>query len=133
MREGGLDVQFWSIYVGETSRATARAIREALERIDAVWELARRHPASSRSRPTAPTIRRAVAQGKLASLMGVEGGHMIEEELAALRNFHRLGVRYMTLTHSVPHELGGFLGHERAAAAAARRTHAPSARRSCAR
>lgn len=98
-REGGLDVQFWSIYVGRVE-GDGRAIREALERIDAVWELARRHPAEIAIATDAASIRRGVAAGKLVSLMGVEGGHMIEGKLSVLRDFHRLGVRYMTLTHS---------------------------------
>jgi membrane dipeptidase len=98
-REGGLDVQFWSIYVGKVE-GDGRAIREALERIDAVWELARRHPAEIAIATDVASIRRGVAAGKLVSLMGVEGGHMIEGKLAILRDFYRLGVRYMTLTHS---------------------------------
>ena len=98
-REGGLDVQFWSIYVGKVE-GDGRAIREALERIDAVWELARRHPGDLVVATDVASIRRGVANGKLVSLMGVEGGHMIEGKLAVLRDFYRLGVRYMTLTHS---------------------------------
>ena len=98
-REGGLDVQFWSIYVGKVE-GDGRAIREALERIDAVWELARRHPDDVVVATDVAGIRRGVAEGKLVSLMGVEGGHMIEDKLAILRDFYRLGVRYMTLTHS---------------------------------
>ncbi len=98
-REGGLDVQFWSIYVGKVE-GDGRAIREALERIDAVWELARRHPDDVVVATDVAGIRRGVAEGKLVSLMGVEGGHMIEDKLAVLRDFYRLGVRYMTLTHS---------------------------------
>jgi membrane dipeptidase len=98
-REGGLDVQFWSIYVGKVD-GDGRAIREALERIDAVWELARRYPNDVVVATDVAGIRRGVAEGKLVSLMGVEGGHMIENKLAALRDFYRLGVRYMTLTHS---------------------------------
>lgn len=98
-REGGLDVQFWSIWVGKVE-GDGRAIREALERIDAVWELARRHPDDVVVATDVAAIRRGVADGKLVSLMGVEGGHMIEEKLSVLRDFYRLGVRYMTLTHS---------------------------------
>ena len=98
-REGGLDVQFWSIYVGKVE-GDGRAIREALERIDAVWELARKHPNDVVVATDVASIRRGVAQGKLVSLMGVEGGHMIEGKLSVLRDFYRLGVRYMTLTHS---------------------------------
>ena len=97
--EGGLDVQFWSIYMGRRE-GDGRAIREALERIDAVHEMVRRHPDRVALAGTVAEIRRAVGQGRLASLMGLEGGHIIEGRLAALRTFHSLGVRYMTLTHS---------------------------------
>ncbi len=97
--EGGLDVQFWSIYMGRRE-GHGRAIREALERIDAVHEMVRRHSDRVALAGSVAEIRRAVGQGKLASVMGVEGGHIIEESLAALRTFYRLGVRYMTLTHS---------------------------------
>jgi membrane dipeptidase len=76
------------------------AIREALERIDAVHEMAARHSDDVVVAGSVREIRAAVAKGKLVSLMGIEGGHIIEESLPALRSFHRLGVRYMTLTHS---------------------------------
>ena len=99
IREGGLDVQFWSIYTGKTE-VPGEAMRIALERIDAVHRLVERHPAEVGFATTVAEIRALVAAGKLASLMGVEGGHMIEDNLAVLRTFHRLGVRYMTLTHS---------------------------------
>ncbi len=99
IREGGLDVQFWSIYMGARDVPGA-ALREALERIDAVHEMVRRHPRDVALAGSAAEVRAAVARGQLASLMGVEGGHIIEENLAALRTFHRLGVRYLTLTHS---------------------------------
>ena len=99
IREGGLDAQFWSIYMGRTE-GEGRAIREAIERIDAVHEMVARHPDQVEQAYTAADIRRIVRSGKLASLMGVEGGHIIEDSLRALRTFYRLGVRYMTLTHS---------------------------------
>ncbi|MCP3985664.1 MAG: membrane dipeptidase [bacterium] len=99
MREGGLDVQFWSIYMGKTPGKGA-AIREAVERIDAVHQLVARHPEDLALATTAADIRRIVHEGRIACLMGIEGGHIIEESLPALRTFHRLGARYMTLTHS---------------------------------
>lgn len=99
MREGGLDAQFWSIYMPRRD-GDGRAIREALQRIDAVRELARRHPDQIALATSARELREAVAAGKLASLMGVEGGHMIENQLSMLRVYHALGVRYLTLTHS---------------------------------
>lgn len=99
MREGGLDAQFWSIYMPKRE-GDGRAIREALQRIDAVRELARRHPEAIELATTASELRAAVGRGKLASLMGIEGGHIIENQLAMLRVYHALGVRYLTLTHS---------------------------------
>jgi membrane dipeptidase len=99
IREGGLDVQFWSIYMGKREVAGS-ALREAIERIDAVHEMAARHPQDIVVAGSVDEIRRAVADGKFVSLMGIEGGHIIEESLPALRTFYRLGVRYMTLTHS---------------------------------
>ena len=99
MREGGLDVQFWSIYTGQ-AQAPGEALQVALRRIDAVYRLIERHPDEIGLATTAEEIRELVAEGKLASLMGVEGGHMMEDDLAVLRTYYRLGVRYMTLTHS---------------------------------
>ncbi|MAE94986.1 MAG: membrane dipeptidase [Deltaproteobacteria bacterium] len=99
MREGGLDVQFWSIYMGKTEGKGA-AIREAIERIDAVHELVRAHPGDLGLARSAAEVRALVAEGRVACLMGVEGGHIIEDSLAALRSYYELGVRYMTLTHS---------------------------------
>ena len=100
IREGGLDVQFWSIYTGKTE-VPGEAMRIALERIDAVHRLVMaRYPQETGLATTVAEVRALVTAGKLASLMGVEGGHMIEDNLAVLRTFYRLGVRYMTLTHS---------------------------------
>jgi membrane dipeptidase len=98
-REGGLDAQFFSIYTGKAA-AEGLAARDALERIDAVHELVRRHPDELALATDVAGIRRAAGQGKLAALLGVEGGHMIEGRLSLLRDFARLGVRYLTLTHS---------------------------------
>lgn len=99
LREGGYDAVFWSIYMGKTP-GDGRAIKRAIRRIDSVHEMVRRHPDALMLATTAQDIRDAAEQGKIACLMGVEGGHIIEDELAALRTYHRLGVRYMTLTHS---------------------------------
>jgi membrane dipeptidase len=99
IREGGLDAQFWSIYMGKLE-GDGRSIREAVDRIDAVRRQIEAYPDQLELAGTAQEIRRAVARGKVASVMGVEGGHIIENRLSALRTFYRLGVRYMTLTHS---------------------------------
>ncbi len=99
LREGGYDAVFWAIYMGRTPGDGA-AIKRAVRRIDSVHEMVRRYPDDLMLATTARDIRRAARQGKIACLMGIEGGHIIEDELAALRMFYELGVRYMTLTHS---------------------------------
>ena len=99
MREGGLDVQFWSIYLGQKDVA-GEALAEARRRIDAVHRLVDRNPGELGFATTVREIRDHVAAGRVANLMGVEGGHIIENDLENLREFHRRGVRYMTLTHS---------------------------------
>jgi len=101
LREGGLDAVFWSIYLGEHDRApNGRYIPLALERIGAVRAMVGRHGGEVVLAGSAQEIRRAARAGKLASAMGLEGGHLIEGSLAALRAYYALGVRYMTLTHS---------------------------------
>jgi len=103
MVEGGLDVEFLSIYMGKVEgpgTGPGTAVLRALRRIDAAWRMTRRHADRAEMALTAADVRRIVAQDKIAFLMGMEGGHMIEDDLAALRVFHRLGVRYLTLTHS---------------------------------
>lgn len=100
MKEGGLDAEFFSIYVSALYARKGGAARRALEMIDGVYEQARRHPDSLEIATTTEDIRRLHRTGKIAALMGIEGGHAIEDSLAALRLFHRLGVRYMTLTHT---------------------------------
>jgi len=100
MREGGLDAEFFAIYVAARYARDGGAARRALDMIDIVYEQARRHPAALEMAFTTDDIRRVVKSGKIASLMGIEGGHAIEDSLGALRQFYRLGIRYMTLTHS---------------------------------
>jgi membrane dipeptidase len=99
MREGGLDAAFFSIFVPGTLTGPP-AVQRALEQIDAIRRLVERHPAELALATTAAEVRAAHAAGKTAALMGVEGGHMINDSLAVLRDFARLGVRYLTLTHS---------------------------------
>jgi membrane dipeptidase len=99
MREGGLGAIFFSIWI--TSKITGtEAVHRALAQIEAVREQVRAHPKDLALATTAAEVRTAHKEGKIAALMGVEGGHMINSDLDVLRKFAGLGVRYMTLTHS---------------------------------
>jgi membrane dipeptidase len=99
MREGNLSAIFFSIWM--PSKVTGpEAVDRSLIQIDAVREQVRKHPNDLVLCSTAAEIREARKQGKIAALMGVEGGHMINSDLAVLRSYAALGVRYMTLTHS---------------------------------
>jgi membrane dipeptidase len=100
MKEGGLDADFFAIYVAASYARNGGSARRAMDMIDGVYEQARRHPESLEMGFTADDIRRIHKNGKIAALMGIEGGHAIEDSLSALRQFYKLGVRYMTLTHS---------------------------------
>ena len=100
MKAGGLDGIFFSIYMPGTITGPI-AVEKALEQIDAVREQARLHPNDIMLARTAADVRRAYAEHKIAALMGVEGGHMINDNLSVLDTFAALGVRYMTLTHMV--------------------------------
>jgi len=98
MREGGLDALFFSIWV--PSQITGPpAVKRALDLIDSVREAVRTHPNDLMLANTAADIRRAAAEHKIAALMGMEGGHIIDDDLAVLRVYATLGVRYLTLTH----------------------------------
>jgi membrane dipeptidase len=100
MREGGLDAIFFSIWTtGDVTGPVA--VKRALQQIDAVREAVRRHPRDLVLATSVADIRQAGRDGKIAALMGLEGGHMIDEDLAMLRSFAALGVRYLTLTHSL--------------------------------
>ena len=98
MKEGGLDALFFSIWVPSDVTGPP-AVKRALDQIDAVREAARRHPGELVLATTAADVRRAAAAHKIAALMGMEGGHMIDDDLRLLRDYAALGVRYMTLTH----------------------------------
>jgi len=98
MREGGLDALFFSIWV--PSQITGPpAVKRALDLIDRVHQAVRAHPADFMLATTAADVRRAAAEHKIAALMGMEGGHIIDDDLGLLRMYAALGVRYLTLTH----------------------------------
>src|SRR5438128_4261384 len=98
MKKGGLSAEFFSLYIKPWYVAHGGAARRTLDMIDSVYRAVERHPNDLMFATTSTDIRRAKAQNKIACLMGIEGGHAIENSLATLREFHRLGVRYMTLT-----------------------------------
>lgn len=99
LKAGGVGGQFWSVYV-PASMAGQQAVTATLEQIDIVHRMMRRYPESFELALTADDVERIFKKGKVASLIGMEGGHSIDASLGALRMFHRLGARYMTLTHS---------------------------------
>src|SRR6266550_2261990 len=98
MREGGLNGLFFSIWVPSDVTGPP-AVKRAMDQIDAVREAARTHPNDLLLATTADGVRRAFAEHKIAVLMGMEGGHMIDDDLRLLRDYAVLGVRYLTLTH----------------------------------
>jgi membrane dipeptidase len=98
MKQGGLTAEFFSLYVRPWYVEHGGAARRTLDMIDSVYRAVERHPNDLMLATSAEDIRRAKKQGKIAALMGIEGGHAIEDSLPTLREFYRLGVRYMTLT-----------------------------------
>jgi membrane dipeptidase len=114
LREGGVTGQFFSVYVDRKYAAPdfftknyavqGGSARRALDLIDVVYRAVERHPNQLMLAVSTADIRRAKREGKVAALMGIEGGHAIENSLSALRLFYRLGVRYLTLTHNNSNE-----------------------------
>jgi len=98
MKEGGLTGEFFSLYVKPVYVQNGGSARRTLDMIDSVYRAVERHPRDLMIATSVADIRRAKRLGKVAALMGIEGGHAIEDSLPTLREFYRLGVRYMTLT-----------------------------------
>ena len=99
LRQGGVGGQFWSVYVPATLQGSS-AVTATLAQIDVVYRMLRKYPDTFELATTAADVERIFKAGRIASLIGMEGGHSIDNSLATLRMFHALGARYLTLTHS---------------------------------
>ena len=99
LRAGGVGAQFWSVFVPATLQGDA-AVSATLEQVDAVHAMTARYAGDLALATTRADVERAGSQGRIASLLGAEGGHSIDSSLGALRMLHALGVRYLTLTHN---------------------------------
>lgn len=99
LREGGVGAQFWSVYVPATLQGE-EAYQTTKDQIHLVYKLCRKYPDTFEVAWSARDVERIFAEGRIASMIGMEGGHSIANSLDKLRDFYRLGARYMTLTHS---------------------------------
>ncbi|MDG2389907.1 MAG: dipeptidase [Planctomycetaceae bacterium] len=100
LRQGGLKGQFWSVYVPAETTLTGDALLKTLEQIAIVRRMMSQYPETFELVSTADDLERIARSGKVASMIGVEGGYSIEDSLENLNRYYKLGVRYMTLTHS---------------------------------
>jgi membrane dipeptidase len=100
LRQGGIGAQFWSAWVPVETAKKGIAVKTTLEQIDLIHRMVEFYPEAFEFARTAADIERIHKAGRIASLIGIEGGHSIDNSLELLRNYRRLGVAYMTLTHS---------------------------------
>jgi membrane dipeptidase len=100
LRQGGVGGQFWSVYTPGTMMGQ-EAVRVTLEQIDVVHRMMKQWPETFAFAGSSADVERVMKAGKIASLIGMEGGHSIDNSLGTLRTFYSLGARYMTLTHNV--------------------------------
>jgi membrane dipeptidase len=98
LRDGGVGAQFWSVFV--PCNEGERSVASTLEQVDAAYRMMARYDDRLVLATTADEVEAAWSSGRIACLMGAEGGHQIQESLGVLRMYHRLGVRYLTLTHN---------------------------------
>ena len=100
LKTGGVKAQYWSVYVPASTDAAGTALLQTLQQIELVKAMVARYPETFELASTAADIKRIVKAGRIASMMGVEGGYSIENSLDNIERLHKLGCRYMTLTHS---------------------------------
>ena len=100
LRAGNVGAQFWSVYVPTKTRRTGTAFQTTLEQIECVYTLVKKYPEVFEIALNAEDVARIQGDGRIASLIGVEGGHSIEDSVGKLRELYARGARYMTLTHS---------------------------------
>ena len=100
LREGNVGAQFWSVYVPADTARRGESLLQTLEQIELVHAMVKKYPDTFHLALSTADIKRARQANKIASLIGVEGGHSIENSIETLRRLYRLGARYMTLTHS---------------------------------
>ena len=100
LRQGNVGAQFWSVYVPSETAKDGTAFSKTMEQIELVKAMVKRYPETFEMARTVNDIERIQKSGKIASLMGVEGGHCIEDSIENLRRLNKLGAGYMTLTHS---------------------------------
>ena len=100
LRAGGVKAQFWSVYVPASTRLRGESLQATLEQIDFVHDMIERYPETFQLCLTSSDIDKAISAGKIASLIGMEGGHSMQNSINVLRQLFHRGARYMTLTHS---------------------------------